>query len=403
MSCNVLSPKYLKKFKCIGGSCSDSCCIGWDVDIDKHTFRKYYKVKDNKMKEIFQRNLYNNNQCFNENIDYGNVKLKEGKRCPFLDNENYCVIQSNLGEEYLSNVCSLFPRVINKVDNIYEISLDVSCPEVSRIVLGDIKGIDFEKGKLTLEKHIISREVNTTIKESNNSKVKYIKEIRNKGIEIIKNKDIDLNIKLFILGDFLEKLEDELKYNFKGCKVFIQNYNIDKAKEQFEEDENNCIIQVCFLKEVLDSLNVFEEVDSINFKDYTKDLINIFKLDNLEDINNQSIPYIKAYKEHNNIFKKYSYILENYLVNFMFNNLFPFSETDSVFDGYVMLIIRYSLIKLYLVSMYLKNREESKEQIINFIQVFSKIIEHHKTFLVDTLREVKGKELNNIEFMKTLI
>lgn len=403
MSYNTLSPKYLKKFKCIGGSCSDSCCIGWDVDIDKSTFRKYYKVKDNKMKEIFQKKLYNNKQCFNENIDYGSIKLKEGKRCPFLDNENYCIIQSNLGEEYLSNVCSLFPRVINKIDNTLEISLDVSCPEASRIVLGDIQGIDFEKGKINLQKYIISREVKTAIKESNNLKIKYIKEIRNKGIEIIKNKDIDLKVKLFILGDFLEKLEDELKYNFKDCKVFIQDYNINKIKEQFEENENNCIIQVCFLKEILDSLNVFEEVDSIKFKEYTKDLIKVLKLDSLDDINSQSILYIEAYNEYSNISKKYNYILENYLINFMFNNLFPFSETDSVFDGYVMLIIRYSLIKLYLVSMYLKNKEESKESIINFIQIFSKTIEHHKTFLVDTLRAIKGKELNNIEFMKTLI
>ena len=39
-------PKYLKEFKCIGGKCTDSCCIGWDIDIDKTTFRQYYKVKD---------------------------------------------------------------------------------------------------------------------------------------------------------------------------------------------------------------------------------------------------------------------------------------------------------------------------------------------------------------------
>ncbi len=31
-------PIYLKEFKCIGGECEDSCCIGWDVDIDKFTF-----------------------------------------------------------------------------------------------------------------------------------------------------------------------------------------------------------------------------------------------------------------------------------------------------------------------------------------------------------------------------
>ena len=69
-------PKYLKEFKCIGGKCTDSCCIGWDIDIDKTTFRQYYKVKDVEMKKMFQKNLYNNEYCTSDNIDYGIVKLK---------------------------------------------------------------------------------------------------------------------------------------------------------------------------------------------------------------------------------------------------------------------------------------------------------------------------------------
>ena len=31
-------PRYFEEFKCIGGKCEDSCCIGWNIDIDKITF-----------------------------------------------------------------------------------------------------------------------------------------------------------------------------------------------------------------------------------------------------------------------------------------------------------------------------------------------------------------------------
>ncbi len=51
-------PGYLKEFKCIGGKCTDSCCIGWDIDIDKVTFRQYYKVQDKEMKRMFQKNVH---------------------------------------------------------------------------------------------------------------------------------------------------------------------------------------------------------------------------------------------------------------------------------------------------------------------------------------------------------
>ena len=48
---NMINPEYLEEFKCIGGSCSDSCCTGWDIEIDKKTFRDYYRVKDENMKK----------------------------------------------------------------------------------------------------------------------------------------------------------------------------------------------------------------------------------------------------------------------------------------------------------------------------------------------------------------
>ena len=32
---DMISPKYVEKFKCIGGECEDNCCMGWDIDVDK--------------------------------------------------------------------------------------------------------------------------------------------------------------------------------------------------------------------------------------------------------------------------------------------------------------------------------------------------------------------------------
>ena len=35
---NKRYPVYFEEFKCIGGKCEDSCCIGWNIDIYKVTF-----------------------------------------------------------------------------------------------------------------------------------------------------------------------------------------------------------------------------------------------------------------------------------------------------------------------------------------------------------------------------
>ena len=194
---NKIYPVYFEDFKCIGGKCEDSCCIGWNIDIDKITFKRYFKVQDPEMKRMFQKNVQNNERCSSEDIDYGIVKLKKDKRCPFLDEENYCVIHSNLGEDYLSNVCTCFPRVTNKIDDTYEMSLDVACPEAARLILLKEEGIKFVNKEEELGKHIISAQINTNLKEVKNTPLKYFKEIRDFCIKIIQNRRFTISERLY--------------------------------------------------------------------------------------------------------------------------------------------------------------------------------------------------------------
>ncbi|MGV3073816.1 flagellin lysine-N-methylase [Clostridium baratii] len=393
-------PKYLKEFKCIGGECEDSCCIGWDIDIDKITFRQYYKVKDQEMKKMFQKNVHNNEYCQAPDVDYGKVKLKKDKRCPFLDECNYCIIQSKLGEEYLSNVCTSFPRILNKIDGYYEMSLDVSCPEAARILLLKEEGIEFEENEETLGKHIISSEIDTKSKEFKNLPIKYFKEIRDLSIKIIKNRKFDLNRRLYILGEFINELEEELKYNYENVLKFIKEYDINSVKDPYEKDDFSYLLQVDFFKKTMKYLNILNEVDSLLFKDYTREVMTGFNFED-DNISKYANVYIEAFEEYSKEYMiKNSFIFENYLVNFIYNYMFPFSENQSVFDGYIMLLMRYSFIRFYLVGKYIVNKNEYKEEIVRFIQVFSKSIGHHRNYLVNLLKYIKEKEFNNIEFVK---
>jgi lysine-N-methylase len=396
-------PGYLKEFKCIGGECKDSCCIGWNIDIDKITFRQYYKVQDKEMKRMFQKNVHNNDDYLSPDVDYGKVKLKIGKRCAFLDEKNYCIIYSKLGEEYLSNVCTSFPRITNIVDGFYEMSLDVACPEAARILLLKKEGIEFKEGKETLDKHIVSSDIDTKSKKYNNSPVKYFKEIRDLSISIIKNRKFDLSKRLYILGDFIKTLEEKLKYKNNSVSKFIKEYDMNSINYS-EENKFNDIPPMDFFKTMLGFLNVSKEVDSVSFKEYTKQIIAGFELNEGEDISKRSNMYISSFEDYNrNFINTNSYIFENYLVNFMYNNMFPFSESESIFDGYIMLLLRYSFIRFYLVGKYLYNKQDTKEDIVEFIQAFSKTIEHHGTYLIKSLEYVKENNFDNMQFARKLL
>lgn len=405
-------PEYFKEFKCIGGKCEDSCCIGWDIDIDKLTFKQYYKVKDPDMKKMFQKNIHNNEYCSSEDVDYGKVKLKENKRCPFLDENNYCLIYSNVGEEYLSNVCTSFPRIINKIDGYYEMSLDVACPEAARIILLKEEGLKFTESEETLGKHIISTEVYTQDKEFKDSPIKYFEKIRNLSIKIIQNRKFNLNERLYKLGVFINELEDEIENNFINIDSFINNYDIDSNGNDdmesiiYDDGENKMkyIMQIDFFTKMISLLNVEKNVDSVKFKEYTKEVIEGFKIYEENNLMNNKEIYIQAFEDYNEKFiMENQYIFENYLVNFIYKNLFPFSEKESIFDGYIMLLTRYSFIRFYLTGGYLYGKKESKENVVRFIQTFSKAIEHHKTYLRASMRYIKENDFDNIEFAKTFL
>lgn len=397
-------PNYFEEFNCIGGKCEDSCCIGWDIDIDKATFKQYHKVKDSEMKKMFQKNLQNNNEYSSVDVDYGKVKLKDGKRCPFLDECNYCIIYTKLGEEYLSNVCTCFPRITNRIDGYYEMSLDVACPEAARILLLKENGIEYREKEEILNKYILSSDVDTKSKEFKTSPVKYFNEIRDISIKIIKNRRLNLDERLFILGEFINGVEDELQCNFNNVSNFIKNYDINVIRDSYESNPMNYIIQIDFFKKMIEFLNVNKEVDSVLFKQITEQIVEAFNLNDENSLCKNSEIYIKEFNEYiDKYLNDNSYIFENYLVNFMYSNLFPFNESQSMFDGYIMLITRYSFIRFYLVGKYIKTKCDSKEEIVKLIQIFSKTIEHHKSYLVRSLRHIKENEFDNIEFAKTLL
>ncbi|MDU0322564.1 flagellin lysine-N-methylase, partial [Clostridium butyricum] len=290
----IVMPDYFKQFKCIGGKCEDSCCIGWDIDVDEKTFRQYMKLDNEEFNTILAKNMQKNHECSNEFIDYGKVQLNKEKRCPFLNECNYCIIHSKLGEDYLSNTCSHFPRVLNKVDEDYEISLDVSCPEAARIVLGNRSGFKFEKDDIQLKKYIIAGEIDTNDEEYEDHPIKYFKEIREFCIRIIKNRKFDLSERLYILGDFLYEVEEKSCDDSEMICGFIKTYNIHDVAKNYRKNKDNYIMQISLLNNIINSLEIYEETDSELFKKYTKETIDGFNIESPEQLEKDSNRYINT-------------------------------------------------------------------------------------------------------------
>lgn len=384
----VVIPSYVLDFKCIGGDCEDSCCIGWDIDIDKLTFRKYFRTKNDEMKQRFSKYVYMNEFCEDEDVDYGKVRIRDNKWCPFLNSKKLCDIYTNLGEDHLSNVCSSYPRIYNILDDVYEMSLFMSCPEAVRQLMKNKDSIKFLQQEITLDKYIIHSYLNTKDPEIKNTPLKSLALIRRKSIQTIQNRALTIEERLLTLGKELSHYET----------------NPNKQKTNSIQVSQNTNFQLAFFKETIHSLHVFDEIDSPVFKELTSKVLNVFKIDDNHSLSQQANCYEIGIKNILNPFmKNNSYMFEHYLTNFMYQGNFPFTENQSIFDGYLMLVVRYTFLRFYLTGIGYSNGFIIEEDLVLLIQVYTKVIEHHKTFIIDLLEELKSKEFDTMDFITKIL
>ena len=117
------SPSYCGDFRCSADKCSDSCCIGWEIDVDPETARFYEGVGG----ELGER--------LRKNISGGSFVLGEGERCPFLNERNLCDIYIGLGEEHLCRICTDHPRYFEWFGGLKEGGVGLCCEEAARLIL----------------------------------------------------------------------------------------------------------------------------------------------------------------------------------------------------------------------------------------------------------------------------
>jgi len=122
-----ITPDYYKAFKCKASACSDNCCIGWKIDIDNKTNVLYSRTKG-------EFGAYLNN-CIDRSGDVPFFKLDKNERCSLLDENNLCRIITNMGEDFLCQICTMHPRFCNYFGDVKEIGLGLCCEEAARLII----------------------------------------------------------------------------------------------------------------------------------------------------------------------------------------------------------------------------------------------------------------------------
>lgn len=122
-------PEYYDEFSCIASRCKDSCCAGWEIDIDDESY-EYYRSVEGPFGDRLRESM------FVAEDDGYRFKLKGPKRCAMLNDNNLCDLYTALGEEALCEVCTEYPRFSLVYGQVEQKALSLSCEEVGRILFG---------------------------------------------------------------------------------------------------------------------------------------------------------------------------------------------------------------------------------------------------------------------------
>ncbi len=412
----VLMPSYMKEFNCIGPACEDSCCLGWRVDLDKQTYLKYDKIQNNTITPIAKKMVKRKHN--QKSVDsYGTIKMNPNGSCPFLDEQNLCIIHKDLGEEYLSDTCALYPRYLRKIDGKYERSATMSCPEIARLSLLNPKGINFEQVEESEDIRIKLHSVFDT--EGHlflNKPQRYFWDIRIFSISILQNRKYSLAERLILLGLFYKKIEvlqqnNQIKDIANLIEDMANSIEEKHLKDELKKVPTNTEIQMRLVKKMTEE-KTKNGITNERYKECLREtLLGLGFLDDKNVISKEDEEIHLMLQKYEENYEKYlkpylkekEYILENYLVNEYFKSLMPFGVYNSIWDSYIFLCMLYSMIKLHLIGMAGYHKGLTDDITIKLIQSFSKIVIHNNQYIQGMIKSLKDNEFDSFAFMAILV
>jgi lysine-N-methylase len=303
--------------------------------------------------------------------------------CSFLDEKGFCSIQLKHGYDYLSRTCRIHPRSISYIGNEVETFLELSCEESVRVVLFDRNLMRFEECVIEPDgsgnvypNRVLTPEVYTSAPNA----LEMFWKLRMTSIAIVQYRNLSVRVRMLLLCLFIEQLSLLLNDG--------NDYKVPKFADEFSEavitgkynhlsEQMPDGMEIDF-KIVLD---ILREIELKNDKRFNKFFNQSLEGLGIESGSNE-LPdsfrekYKKYYQQY---LAKNEYIFENFLMNHLLMEGFPFNfkkKTGDVMQNYADLLAKHNLVEFLLVGICRYGNKFDRRSIINSVSSFSRAYDH---------------------------
>ena len=338
-------PDYYDKFHCIADKCPDTCCSSWQIVVDEDSL-DHYENYEGEYRDTLHKN-----------IDWAEGTFKHNRKgkCAFLRDDLLCDMYHHMGKESLCTTCREYPRHTEEFENVREISLSLSCPEVARMLMNSTDIVTWK---------IRSDEEEEIFEEFDYFLFTNLEDIREEMIHILQNRDISIHdrfSKVLQIGTSAQRHFDEGE--------LISWDDVEEQDKVVVENEYELLkMQFSFLSEELEIL----------YEDWNKVLVEseVFLFGDDEQNFFRNKTEFEIWWEKSTL-PTMEIVLEQIVVYFLSIYLLGAVYDENII-GKVEACVGHGMeIYMLLLARWLKNEKHlTKEDLVELVYRYSREIEH---------------------------
>jgi lysine-N-methylase len=282
--------------------------------------------------------------------------MESGGKCPMLCEDGSCLVENVFGDKFMGYPCGSYPGFIRQMGPYYEEGVSLACPLVAKTVLSQKSGINFINMQRDVSKDLPARKYTDVRNVYGN----YVQDVKDIGLNILKNKALEIDARPFVLTILYNHLEQLFTRRDTQVSVFVGLY-----KDKLTDDElglllggyernfkEQLVLYYLFGRLLLTSENNDQIDELLKFAYEIADGVKTDEMDKLID------KYRKAREQiYQPFIDEHGYILENFLVNEFFSDALPFLYFKDMLDAMLYFVVYFGMLEFMICAMALRDEK----------------------------------------------
>ncbi|MBR3745823.1 MAG: flagellin lysine-N-methylase, partial [Selenomonadaceae bacterium] len=325
--------------------------------------------------------------------------------CPFLTEKKLCRLQLECGEIFLPETCVTYPRRTLDFGQFLERSLVMSCPLAAELILFRDEPIKFEFVEVSEQVHSRGGKLKISPVYAGQKFAAHMLELQIAMISILQERTLTIDQRLIVLGFFMDRLDEIEPSDDEALTKLIAAY---ESKKFLSEQAPRMSASVHFDAKKFSSLmlkifrSLYADFDFGNHKRIFEMVSETFGIDfNAKgqiSVEKFDVNYERLAETRKNFEARRALLLENFLVNELFVNCYPWRYDIGIAKNFGLFVVTYKIFELMIFMAEQQNLADKKNLSL-FTGCFLSLMNHTEPFAKNILSFIPDDIFDSLEML----